>query len=109
MNKTPKIIYINLLILAIYFTVSMVFIYYGNQSKLHRGGYGGFAALVIYGTVLAVHSVGSIITGIVYLLSTNKENNAETGRSYILAGMLVALIGFSACSGVFYLGAIISE
>ena len=86
MEKTKKIIGINLLILLIYFVL------------LKGLGSGEWGFMAPYGIILFFHVLINIFTGLGDLGEEDKEVKKK-GQAKILSGLLVLVIGFSTCIG----------
>lgn len=88
MKNTGKIVRNNLLIFILYTLII-------HASSGHDAA--------ISGSVFAyVHAVGAILIGI-FVAIFNKEGERSQGGALVLAGLLIAVIGFSVCLGTFEL------
>lgn len=88
MESTGRIVGVNLLIFVLYTLV------------IHASS-GSDAAIT--GSILAyMHAIGAILIG-VFTAIFNKEGERYQGGALILAGLIIAVIGFSVCLGTFNL------
>ncbi|WMX16682.1 MULTISPECIES: hypothetical protein [unclassified Aureispira] len=84
MENSGKIIGINLLLFILY-------------TLLIHAGDNGDAALA--GAIIAyIHAGGIFVVGLFMAIFSNDPNRSR-GMSLILAGLLIAIIGFSVCLG----------
>lgn len=84
MKNTGRIVRNNLLIFVLYTLI--IHVISGNDAA-------------ISGSVFAyVHAVGAVLIGI-FMAIFNKEGERSQGGALVLAGLLIAVIGFSVCLG----------
>lgn len=85
MNKSGKIIYINLGVLLFYSLI--VRLVYKQNDQL--------SMMLLSAFLVFCHSVFNLGTGVSYRSNGNKEK----GNSYLLSSVLVLVIGFGVCLG----------
>jgi Na+/proline symporter len=89
MNPLKKIASINMGILLIYTLLSRLADSSGGQYK-------GLGFMIFMMIAIGVHVLVNIILCLFHFARKNKE----LGRAYLISGILVLLIGFSACLGI---------
>jgi hypothetical protein len=89
MNPLKKIAAINMAILLVYTLLSRLA---DNSGGQYNGL--GFMIFMMFG--IGLHVLVNIIACLIYFARKNKE----LGRAYLISGILVLLIGFSACLGI---------
>ena len=89
MNALKKIGGINLLILLVYTLIL------GVATHESSGQYKGLGTMMALALVISIHVCVTVIMSIYYFVRSNKAN----GKAYLLSGLLVLVVGFSACIG----------
>lgn len=89
MNTLKKIGGINLVILLLYTVLARLV---DNQP----GQYKGLGFMTFMMVFVALH----VLVNLVICLFHFSRKNKDLGRSYLLSGLIVAIIGFSACLGL---------
>jgi hypothetical protein len=90
MNQVKKVVGINLIILLVYTII------YGIGGMMESGQYKGMGAMIMMMMAVGAHVGILLLISIIRFASKNKES----GRAFLLSGLLVLLVGFSACWGV---------
>lgn len=90
MNEIKKIAGINLIILLVIIVIGGVTGY--NES----GQYQGLGAMILMALGIGTQTAILIGASLIQFLRKNKQS----GQAYLLSGVLVLIVGFSACFGV---------
>jgi uncharacterized membrane protein YozB (DUF420 family) len=89
MNLSAKVVGLNLLVLVAY-TVLV------HLSQGEREPYREVSIAILLAMILAVHTVGALLTGGILYWG---RNNKPMGKAFFLSAGVVLLVGFSTCMG----------